>query len=158
MELEKIANKKAGETTMPASISRPEMGEIGDCRLPIAMGYVPAQRGSKRYEPMEALDRGTLYPGLDLPFKNNYEGMKLANTESNELMSYGFAIAELGLYLNTNKDDDEAFQLYRALVNSYNKMREDYVMKNGPIGKFDVTDSKKYQWTNDPWPWERGDV
>lgn len=43
-------------------------GEVLD-RLPLAMAYVPMQRWEQLYEPAVALDRGTLFCKLDLPFK-----------------------------------------------------------------------------------------
>lgn len=36
--------------------------------LPLAMAYVPMQRWEKLYDPATALDRGTLFCKLDLPF------------------------------------------------------------------------------------------
>lgn len=43
-------------------------GEVLDA-LPLAMAYVPMQRWEQLYEPAVALDRGTLFCKLDLPFK-----------------------------------------------------------------------------------------
>ena len=38
---------------------------------PLAMAYVPMQKSvSPSYDTCEALSRGTLFPGLDLPFMN----------------------------------------------------------------------------------------
>lgn len=37
--------------------------------LPLAMSYVPFQRWGKTYPLGEALNRGTIFPELDLPFK-----------------------------------------------------------------------------------------
>ncbi len=43
-----------------------------DCRclddLPLAMAYVPMQKWGTLYAPAAALDRGTIFPALDLPF------------------------------------------------------------------------------------------
>jgi len=36
--------------------------------LPLAMGYVPVQKWENLYDPETALDRGTLFCCLDLPF------------------------------------------------------------------------------------------
>ena len=36
--------------------------------LPIAMAYVPIQKWQRLYEPDVALERGTLFSELDLPF------------------------------------------------------------------------------------------
>ena len=46
-----------------------------DCldSLPLAMAYVPFQKWRSTYSLEKALERGTLFPDLDLPFKG---GMK----------------------------------------------------------------------------------
>lgn len=36
--------------------------------LPLAMAYVPMQQWGEQYAPVVALERGTLFPALDLPF------------------------------------------------------------------------------------------
>ena len=41
--------------------------------MPLAMSYVPFQQWNTTYPLAKALERGTLFPGLDLPFKG---GMK----------------------------------------------------------------------------------
>ena len=43
-----------------------EREEIDD--LPLAMAYVPVQKWEKLYDPAAALERGTLFCRLDLPF------------------------------------------------------------------------------------------
>lgn len=40
--------------------------EVDYC--PLAMAYVPWQHWCNTYEPAVALDRGTIFPELDLPF------------------------------------------------------------------------------------------
>lgn len=37
-------------------------------QLPLAMAYVPFQQWECLYEPNHALQRGTIFPSLDLPF------------------------------------------------------------------------------------------
>lgn len=40
-----------------------------DCRLPLAIAYVPRQHFGEVYPYREALCKGTLFPELDLPFE-----------------------------------------------------------------------------------------
>ncbi|MBR1592346.1 MAG: spore coat associated protein CotJA [Ruminococcus sp.] len=40
---------------------------------PLAMAYVPFQQWGKVYDADEAINRGTLFPELDLPFGGGYE-------------------------------------------------------------------------------------
>jgi hypothetical protein len=35
----------------------------------LARAYIPSQVYSQRYEPMEGLDRGTIFPELDFPYR-----------------------------------------------------------------------------------------
>ena len=48
---------------------------MDDCLddFPLAMAYVPFQKWQSTYSPEKALQRGTLFPQLDLPFRG---GMK----------------------------------------------------------------------------------
>ena len=69
----------------------------GPC-APLAFPYIPMQeKNPVRYSRMEALQTGTLFPGLDLPFKAAIQAQtKLNNTALVELMALDFAIDELG--------------------------------------------------------------
>lgn len=45
--------------------------DFGNCRLddlPLAMSYVPMQKWEDLYAPAVALERGTMFAKLDLPF------------------------------------------------------------------------------------------
>lgn len=45
------------------------LGKISLDDLPLAMSYVPIQKWNSTYPLSMALDRGTIFPELDLPFK-----------------------------------------------------------------------------------------
>lgn len=78
----------------------------GSC-APLAFPYIPMQeQNPPRFSRAEALQAGTLFPGLDLPFKAAIQAKtKLANTALVELMALDFAIKELNLYLDTHAGD-----------------------------------------------------
>ena len=80
---------------------------------PLANPYVPFQmENPPKYEARKGLIRGTLYPGLDLPFMGMVNQKELPVTTKTELQALGFAINELALYLDTHRDDQEALELY----------------------------------------------
>mgnify|MGYP001076831076 CR=1 FL=1 len=87
---------------------KPAVCEVGQGTLPgcaaLAFPYIPMQSNNPtRYSRTEALQTGTLFPGLDLPFKAAIQAKtKMANTALVELMALDFAIDELGLYLTTH--------------------------------------------------------
>ena len=64
--------------------------------------YIPMQGSvAGTYDQAMALETGTLFPGLNLPFfKATKSKMNCDNTALCELMALGFAVTELGLYLD----------------------------------------------------------
>lgn len=123
---------------------------------PLAASYVPFQRNNPpRYDKEEGLIRGTLYPGLDLPFKNKTNtSHPEQNTELGELMELDFALDEMELYLATHEDDKEVFEIYQRYLSEAGESREKFVKKFGPIAQTDMEHSTKYTWLKDPWPWD----
>lgn len=55
-----LSNDETGKTLLSDGIN-PRL-------LSLAMAFVPAQRFETPYEPSLALNRGTIFPALDLPF------------------------------------------------------------------------------------------
>ncbi len=121
---------------------------------PLANPYVPFQmENPPKYEPRKALVRGTLFPGLDLPFMGMVNKNEQPVTPLTELQTLAFAIQELALYLDTHRDDLEALQLYRSFQKMYDQGREKYEKECGPLTHMSYSDGD-YRWLNDPWPWE----
>ena len=124
----------------------------------LAFPFVPMQEPNPvRFSRMEALQTGTLFPGLDLPFKEAIQAKtKMSNTALVELMALDFAIDELGLYLVTHSNDQEVLQLYWSYLKMAKEGREKYLKMYGPLLQTDLTPEDGFSWLNDPWPWEKG--
>ena len=138
---DKGKNARYGEGRLPAN-------------APLANPYVPFQiENPEEYEPRKALVRGTLFPGLDLPFMGLVNKQEQPVTPLTELQTMGFVIQELALYLNTHRDDQEALDMYRQYQKLYQKGRQTYEKMCGPLTHMSVVDGA-YQWLDDPWPWE----
>ncbi|SMC50478.1 spore coat protein CotJB [Papillibacter cinnamivorans] len=131
-------------------------GILPEC-APLAFPYIPFQQSNTRmYGQGEGLSKGTLFPGLNLPYQEKTEPHgELANNALTELMALGFAIVDLGLYLDTHREDTEALELYTYYVKLYQESRASYEKLYGPIVQTNVTMKTGYTWLNDPWPWER---
>ena len=129
-------------------------GSLPGNSAPLAMAYVPMQISAvPSYEAGEALSRGTLFPGLDLPFM----GMVNNNSDNSfhaELMAIDFVANELELYLDTHSDDAEAFAMYQTFLALSKEAHSRYVQQFGPICHGDMLGRNEYWWLNDPWPWE----
>lgn len=130
----------------------------GEGRLPaiapLAVPFVPFQFDNpEKYEPRKGFVRGTLFPGLDLPFMGMVNKNEKPLTPLTELQTMAFAIQELALYLDTHRDDLEALELYRAYQKMYNEGQKKYESMCGPLNHKHVDDGP-YRWLDDPWPWE----
>lgn len=122
---------------------------------PLANPYVPFQQDNpEQYEMNQGLVRGTMFPGLDLPFKGMVNKSPLPESAMGELQELGFAVQELALYLDTHRDDAEALELYRRYQRIYHDKRMEYAQKCGPLSHIEPITSEEYNWLNDPWPWE----
>ena len=81
-------------------------GALPSC-APLANPYVPFQnRNPERYTAGRAIMKGTLFPGLDLPYRGAQSVEPRAAHELYDLQAVNFAVTELGLYLDTHSDDE----------------------------------------------------
>lgn len=131
-------------------------GNVGilPAQATLANPYVPFQEEEPpKYDARKALIRGTLYPGLDLPFIGMVNDKLKPDTLLSQLQTVGFAVQELALYLDTHRDDGEALELYRSYQQMYTKLRKMYEDERGPLNHMHAQDGT-YRWLDDPWPWE----
>lgn len=128
-------------------------GTLPAC-APLAVPYVPFQQtGAKKYDHNEALENGTLFPGLNLPFHLKADAAQVPMTPLAELQALEFVLVELGLYLDTHQEDAEAMELFRQYSALEKAGRERYEAKYGPVTQPATAQSKTWSWIKDPWPW-----
>ena len=80
------------------------------------------------------------------------------NKESilNEIQSLSFAITELALYLNTHPTDEKALCLHKEYCEKLKDLEEKYQKAFGSLTINFPSD--KWNWLNNPWPWERREI
>ncbi len=128
-------------------------GAMPSC-APLAVPYVPFQRrGAQKYDHSAALENGTLFPGLNLPFKLKAKAANVPMTPLGELQALEFVLVELGLYLDTHADDAQAMELYRQYAALEKEGRARYEQMYGPVTQPAAAQSKTWSWLSDPWPW-----
>ena len=122
---------------------------------PLANPYVPFQQENPPvYEARRGLVRGTLHPGLDLPFHGKVNTKELNVTPLTELQALAFAVQDLALYLDTHRSDREALEQYRTYQKMYQHCLEKYEARYGPMNHKMPDTCETYRWLDDPWPWE----
>jgi spore coat protein JB len=132
-----------------------KQGSLPSC-APLAAAFIPMQQNDPpKYAEAEALIRGTLFPGLDLPFMNQVNQTNpYAGTPLGELMALDFVIKELNLYLDTHADDKEVFRMLQEVIRLAAEGQKRYAEQYGPISLGDLAQADTYTWLKDPWPWE----
>lgn len=121
---------------------------------PLANPYVPFQHENPpMYDARKGLVRGTLYPGLELPFMGMVNKQNKPVTPMSELQALAFAIQELALYLDTHREDQEALELYQAYQQMYHNCMMEHTKSRNPLNHRTPTEGP-YRWLDDPWPWE----
>ena len=130
------------------------LGEL-PALAPLANPYVPFQfENPERYTASKGLIRGTLFPGLDLPYLGMVNNTEKGDEGLAELQALGFAINELALNLDTHEEDTEAAEQYQSDVELYQKGLDTYQKTHGPLRRMDAVRDGRYVWTKGPWPWE----
>ena len=125
---------------------------------PLANPYVPYQsENPQQYTAKKGLIRGTLFPGLDLPFMGMVNTKEKGDTPKMELMALGFALNELALFLDTHPKDQEVAELFASYSDLYRKGKATYEKRYGPLTNVDGVVDGQYRWLSGPWPWEYGD-
>ena len=132
-----------------------KQGQLPAC-APLAAAFIPMQQEDPGiYGNADALTRGTLFPGLDLPFLNTANKTNpCAGTPLGDLMAVDFVIQELMLYLDTHRGDTEAFRMLQKMLQLSREGREAFTRRYGPIGRYGLQDVGSYTWVDAPWPWE----
>lgn len=147
-------NGSRSASTTPTQAGCPDNnGTLPSC-AGLAVPYVPFQQNNpQKYAQSEALSNGTLFPGLNLPFHLAVDGSSLPATPLAELQALEFVILELGIYLDTHKDDAEAFAMFKQFSAMEKAAKAAYESKYGPITKETAAAGDSYQWLSEPWPW-----
>lgn len=128
-------------------------GYLPSC-APLANPFVPYQlTGAELYKPAKGLVRGTMYPGLDLPFMGMVNQKEKPDTLLHRMQALGFAMQELGLFLDTHSLDSEALSLYQDYQEMYQELEAEYEKRYGPLTQAQAGGEGAYNWVNDPWPW-----
>lgn len=111
------------------------------------------------YDPYNGFIRGNLFPDLYNNYKisnpYNIEPMNEQAKMLTEIDSLCFALVDLNLYLDVNRNDKDIIKLYNQFLNKKTNLLTQYQRKYGPI-TLDSESLNNYPWSwdNSPWPWE----
>lgn len=71
-----------------------------------------------------------------------------------QLLAYKFCMHELNLYLDSHPRDRRALREFDECRKNYMALRDQYVKKVAPLTAADSNNPDKWEWIENPWPWE----
>jgi hypothetical protein len=119
----------------------------------------------------EKMMAASFYPLFEAFFKGNIESrtyeqyehyrpmaIEAGNEQTRALLiiqALVFNLIDLGLYLDTHPNSNEAFELFKKYQNELRPLMKDYESKYGPFTlKSEAFDKLPWEWIKGPWPWE----
>ena len=70
-----------------------------------------------------------------------------------KIRELGFTLIDTGMYLNAY-NCTEAFEYGKSILEKYQYYLDEYTEKYGPLTSKASFALDRWQWTDDPWPWE----
>lgn len=103
--------------------------------------------------------RGNMFDSLYVPYKSYKPYDVVPNDERSYLLfliqMYGFAVHDLGLYLDVYPNDGDAIKLRERYAKLYSQSLKNYENKFGPTNlSSDYLGSIPWAWDSKYWPWE----
>ena len=121
------------------------------------LGLPDNDSNQQLYPIEEGFMKGNMFPDEYKPYKN-YKVKQIKPTNKKEeklykIMSLGFAITDLNLYLDLHPDNQEKLQKFKSLVKQKETLEEEYIKEYGPL-KLEQVNGNTFNWVSD-FPWER---
>ena len=71
-----------------------------------------------------------------------------------DVRQHQFALIDAGMYLDSHPEDEMALQYFRMMRKKKQQAEELYQKHFGPLTLFDAGTDKRWDWIDEPWPWE----
>ena len=142
------------------------------CKEYLAMASIPMQEWCEPYDFSTALEEGSIFPCLNLPFfkapvgktkcKSSSKSANMTQKNREEMMSQlsaiSFAINDLTLYLDTHPDCPKGTTLFYQLLEKRLVLLAEFAEKFYPLTQISMVtgnfNKNQYGWSEGPMPWE----
>lgn len=107
----------------------------------------------------DGFNKGNMFNNIYTKYKNHVYKLKTINQKDNllyKLQMKAFALKDLNLYLDTHPTDQSILVEYKKIKTSYEKIKDEYEKKYGVLFSIDVDNDDKWNWIDNPWPWDKG--
>lgn len=70
------------------------------------------------------------------------------------LRQHQFSAIDTAMFLDSHPDDEAALQYFRSMVRQAKQAEDAYLKHFGPLKLSDAGQGKRWNWADEPWPWE----
>ncbi len=106
----------------------------------------------------DGFNKGNMFKDLYSKYKNNAYKLKV-NSKKDEclfkLQMYNFALKDIALYLDTNPTDESMIKEFMKTKKLLENEKQKYENTYGILCMSDA-DNDKWNWIDNPWPWDKG--
>ena len=116
-------------------------------------------RNNNIYSLDEGFNKGNMFKDIYSKYKNHVYKLKVNNEKDKLLYNiqmYTFVLKDLVLYLDIFDDDKNILKLFNEWSSELEKLKKRYEKSYGPLCSFSSNDENKWEWINNPWPWDKG--
>lgn len=145
------------------------------CKKTAAMAGIAMQEWCEPYSFDTALEEGTIFPNLNLPFFKADKGTSVLKKDCQdaaqgeeekreklmcEIDTVSFALNDLTLYLDTHPECPDGLTLFQELLAQRLRLLTEFAQQFYPLTQLSMIMGEKtyesYGWGEGPMPWEGG--
>ena len=127
--------------------------------LNIPLKHVTKENQNNLYNKTEGFEKGNMFKNEYSPYKNYTIKRFIPKNRKEELeltiFELDFALNDLNLYLDLHPEDTQLFNIFTKYNHEARLLKEEYAKNYAPLCLSDVSKAQ-YNWSNDPWSWEKG--
>ena len=116
-------------------------------------------RDTKLFSLDEGFNKVNMFKDIYSKYKNHVYKLKVSNEKDKLLYNiqmYTFALKDLNLYLDIHTDDKHILKKFSEYSMELKKLKDKYNKTYGPLCSFDSDRLDEWEWTRNPWPWDKG--
>ena len=107
---------------------------------------------------MNRRDQMNPFDRMNLLDQNSHEKQMNRRQLMEHINQVSFAVDDVKLYLDTHPCDQEALAYFHEMSRQRNRALKEYAACYGPltIDSMDESCGDRWNWINEPWPWQEG--
>lgn len=117
-------------------------------------------RCDKLFDIEKGFNNGNMFSNIYSKYKNHVYKINVNNDKDKllyKIQMYYFALKDLNLYLDIFPEDTNILNKYHEYSKILNELKNKYEKTYGLLSTGNSNNVNKWEWINNPWPWDKGE-